>query len=86
MIKTLVLTHIKFVTSCISWPISTPKLCRVVVAPTTKEANQVQKLKGRPKLDKGSQTDNPHKCPLGQKQSNSLRCINKDPVTVEENK
>lgn len=36
---TLVLTHTKFITYSISWPVSTPKLCGIVIATTAKATN-----------------------------------------------
>jgi hypothetical protein len=37
----LVLTHVKFITGSVSWPISAPKLCRVIIATTAEKIMQI---------------------------------------------
>ena len=40
-VTTLGLTHAKFITSSVSWPISAPELCCMIIATTAEETTQV---------------------------------------------
>lgn len=51
----MVLTHVKFITSSVPWPIPTPKLCGVIIATTAKKTVSVTKEVA--KLDKYTVTD-----------------------------